>query len=247
MDEKIAATKFLPLPAGEHLELAWCPPGTFHMGSELDGKHVSSIEAPKHRRAIKRGFWIGLHTVTRNQWRAVMGDEPLPLDRGEIADRLPVVGVSWLHALEFVERINRYNPGLRAHLPSEAQWEYACRGGTETSWFFGDEMQNLERYAWTRETSADDIKPVGLLKPNPWGLFDVYGNVSEWCADDFEKYGRIDDDTSAVVEGSTSKIARGGSFDQPAWACRSSSREIIAQENPFNESVGLRVAVDASK
>jgi formylglycine-generating enzyme required for sulfatase activity len=139
----------------------------------------------------------------------------------------PVEGVSWHDAVEFCKRLSNVPEEKAAgrfyRLPTEAEWEYCCRAGTTSVFSFGD-SENLSDYAWY--TGNVRTNPVGSMKPNPWGLYDMYGNVEEWCSDWYGEYSKaLQTDPKGPEEG-TYRVARGGNFDQDAWgvpsACRSS-------------------------
>jgi formylglycine-generating enzyme required for sulfatase activity len=155
----------------------------------------------------------------------------------------PVESVSWDRCQVFLKQLHEQVGGENFQLPTEAQWEYACRAGSTTRYFFGDKESELDEYAWYRKNSKTTSHPVGEKKPNAWGLYDMYGNVWEWCADRYgeEYYAHSPtDDPAGPAEGS-GRVVRGGSWDAPATRCRS------ARRSPFNPRrvdylLGLRVA-----
>ncbi|MDO4576259.1 MAG: formylglycine-generating enzyme family protein [Planctomycetia bacterium] len=173
----------------------WCPPGTFLIGSPTSEKGRWYNET-QHSVTLTKGFWMMETEVTQAQWNAVMGrsfqDEILRYDAvqralqigntdqvfARIAPENPVHYLSWHACRKFCEQARRQ--GLPLCLPTEAQWEYACRAGT-TGKFAGD----LDAMAWFESNSQEKIYPVGILQPNAWGLYDMHGNISEWCADYF--------------------------------------------------------------
>jgi formylglycine-generating enzyme required for sulfatase activity len=246
----------IPLSAEVSLDLVWCPPGEFPMGSSNADALANSKEQPQHRVTVTRGFWIGATTVTQSVWREIVRRELKFARSGRGSDLLPVDAISWSDAAELCAGLTaRLRQGeilaadQRVDLPSEAQWEYACRAGTQTHWFFGEDASLLHAYGWYADNSGGLLHPVRKLAPNPWGLFDVYGNVAEWCRDDLHLYAAASDraEQPYLVAGtSVLKMARGGSFAEDARACRSASRESVQFDNAYNEPVGIRiVCVDA--
>jgi formylglycine-generating enzyme required for sulfatase activity len=199
---------------GAAIEVLVVPPGEFLMGSP----NAFFSEAPVHRVAIGSAFLLGKFPVTQRQWRAVMGSNPSAFTADE---ENPVEGVSWEDASAFCRRLGALS-GLRFRLPSEAEWEYACRAGSAWEFFFGpwgpyrDDgeipwrvRRALAVYAWFDLNSGDGTRPVGRKRPNPWGLHDLAGNVWEWCADVWhDDYAGAPADGSAWVEGAPG--SRGG-------------------------------------
>ena len=174
--------------ASEVVELLPVPPGEFRMGS--DNELFS--ETPVHVVHLASGFLLGKYPVTQAQWLDVMADNPSAFR--DSPDR-PVDSINWDQATEFCHRLSDQS-GRRVRLPSEAEWEYACRAGTASEFFFGrwgpflddsevpwEARQSLCEYAWFDLNSGDSTQPVGRRRPNPWGLHDMLGNVWEWCAD----------------------------------------------------------------
>jgi formylglycine-generating enzyme required for sulfatase activity len=156
------------------MEFVKIPAGEFQMGSE---EH--SCGNPVHRVNIPEAFYMGKYPVTQKQWKAVMGNNPSHFK----GDDRPVEYVSWYDVLGFVEKLNELEGTDKYRLPSEAEWEYACRAGTTTRYSFGDSEAKLRKYGWYDGNSRRETHPVGKKKPNPWGLYDIHGNVWEWCQD----------------------------------------------------------------
>ena len=163
------------------MEFATVPAGSFVMGSQ--GRRGGADETPQHVVRITRPFLLGRHPVTQRQWRRVMGDNPSRF-KGE---DLPVDSVSWEDAQAFISRLNALEGHNRCRLPFEAEWEYACRAGTDTAYSFGDDPARARLHAWFKANAGERTHPVGRLAANPWGLYDMHGNVLEWCADWFDK------------------------------------------------------------
>jgi formylglycine-generating enzyme required for sulfatase activity len=199
------------------LEMIYLKGGEFMMGSnEFDWAK------PPHRVKVSP-FFIGRYPVTQAQWKAVMGDNPSRFQ----GDDLPVENVSWDDAVKFCEAVSKLT-GETYRLPTEAEWEYACRARSTTKYSFGDDEKLLGEYAWYYENSGGKTHPVGQKKPNAWGLCDMPGNVWEWCQDDWHNsYNSAPVDGSAWVDVSrraSFRIVRGGGWYFRAVLCRSAYR-----------------------
>lgn len=217
---------------GVRLELIWIPAGSFMMGSE-DGREN---ESPRHRVNIA-DFWIGKFEVTQEQYEAVTGKNPSKFQGA----RNPVERVSWMEAKAFCDRLTNQT-GRRYRLPTEAQWEYACRAGNTGAWCFGDDQRQLDKYSWHNQGSARRTHPVGMKQPNDWGLFDMHGNVFEWCRDGYHAgYQGAPPDGSEWPEPDASlRIMRGGCWSQDLTVCRSASRSFASPNHP-DATIGFRV------
>jgi formylglycine-generating enzyme required for sulfatase activity len=162
--------------------------GSFMMGRDPDFEEGESNETPRHHVTISRPFYLGKYEVTQEQWVAVMGSNPSHY-RGSAN---PVERVSWNHVQDFIRRLNEKEGTNKYRLPTEAEWEYAARAGTTTAYFFGDDEKQLGEYAWygvaySISAFKPQTHPVGQKQPNPWGLYDMYGNVWEWVQDWYGK------------------------------------------------------------
>ena len=221
------------LGGGVLLELVWCPPGTFTMGSPSDEAGRFNDET-RHRVTLTKGFWLGKTEVTQRQWEAVMGANPSHF-RG--AD-LPVETVSWDGCQEFVRKLNGKAAGGKFRLPTEAEWEYACRAGT-----FGPYAGSLADMGWYSENSGKMPLAAGQKRANAWGLYDMHGNVFEWCQDWYGDYpaGNVTD--PAGPGSGVSRVYRGGSWFNNARFCRSGVRIRSSPVYRFN-FLGLRLARD---
>ena len=174
----------LDLGNGVKMELVYIKPGTFTMGGErtTDGG-FECVEVPKHEVTLTKGYYLGKYEVTQAQYEAVMGSNPSRSSKGP---DFPVDNVSEQDAREFCQKLAEMT-GQTARLPTEAEWEYAARAGTDTKWFFGDDPAALGEYAWFEGNSGGKSQPVGQKKPNPWGLYDIYGNVYERISDVYNR------------------------------------------------------------
>jgi eukaryotic-like serine/threonine-protein kinase len=215
------------------VELVLIPTGDFLMGSGND----FFSENPIHTVSFRSGFLLGRFPVTQEQWQAVMGYNPSAF---RDSPNHPVDSISCDQAAEFCRRLSGLS-GKLVRLPSEAEWEYACRAGTTGEFFFGhwgpfwddsevpwEVRQALCDYAWFDLNSGGCSKPVGLKLPNPWGLHDMLGNVWEWCADVWhDDYAGAPQDGGPWFEGEERqprRCLRGGAWDMNAFRCRSSYR-----------------------
>jgi len=190
------------------MEFLKIPTGEFMMGSPSDEKRRLEREGPVHKFTIEKPFYLGTFEVTQEQWREVMDDNPSSFK----GDNLPVDSVTWNEAQEFIRKLNQKEGTDKYRLPSEAEWEYACRAGTTTRYSFGDDESILSDYAWNNKNSRSKPHPVGQKKPNPWGLYDMHGNVWEWCQDKFHSsyIGAPSDGSAWESGGGSSRVLRGG-------------------------------------
>jgi len=228
----------LDLGNGLRMKLALIPDGKFLMGN-LDSKKERDTEneGPQHEVAITKPFWMGLYEVTQEQYQAVMGRNPSSCKDG----KNPVENVSWNDAVEFCEKLS-HRTGKTVSLPTEAQWEYACRAGSKTRFSYGDNDADLGDYAWYYKTGGQ-AKPVGGKKPNAFVLYDMHGNVWELCSDWYvSSYANAKNvDPSGPASG-INRVVRGGGFGYGAGDCSSASRD---GRSPGDRSydVGFRVVV----
>ena len=214
------------------------------MGSEVGETH----EQPVHRVTLSKPFLLGVHEVTQEQYWRVTGLNPSKF-KGRTS---PVEQVSWEDAVEFCRKLSALPEEKAAgriyRLPTEAEWEYACRAGTTTEFNYGVDPKKLADYAWYGYNSGGTTHPVGQKKPNPWGLYDMHGNVFEWCQDWYSPYpsgAMIDPVVQDLKSGSSSRVSRGGSFlNRVAGYCRSAYR--FTGPSALHGSRGFRVACDPS-
>ncbi|MCU0918535.1 MAG: bifunctional serine/threonine-protein kinase/formylglycine-generating enzyme family protein [Planctomycetes bacterium] len=218
------------------MKLVWIPPGEFLMGSPQSEEGRFDGEGPQHRVTLTRGFYLGVYEVTQRQWLSVMGRNP----SGFQGDDLPVETVSWEEAVEFCRKLS-VKEGVAYRLPTEAEWEYACRAGTTGRYGFGDSDSSLGEYAWYESNSGNQTHAVGQKRPNAWGLHDMHGNVWEWCQDWYGEYasGSVPDPLGPASGGD--RVSRGGSWLNGARDCRSAFR---AWDTPDDRGsyLGFRLA-----
>jgi formylglycine-generating enzyme required for sulfatase activity len=213
------------------MKLAYIPAGEFDMGSPAEQKGHEDDES-LHRVKLTRAFRLGATEVTQAQWKAAMGQR-----RGKFeGDDLPVEDISWNEARAFCEKLSKAE-GRTYRLPTEAEWEYACRAGS-TGRFGGDKLDDL---AWYDANGDSKTHPVAAKKPNAWGLFDMHGNVAEWCADAYTPNypsGTVAD-PAGPAEGK-GRVVRGGSFASLERGCRCASRSSTSAAYQM-KTIGLRV------
>ena len=216
------------------MEFTLIQPGTFKMGSENGREN----ERPVHSVEITKAFYMGKYEVTQSQWETVMGSNPSKFR--EKGGNHPVESVSWDDVQLFLKKLNAGSDKYR--LPTEAEWEYAARAGTSSKFSFGNDPSQLDAYAWYNNNSNGETHPVGTKRPNPWGLYDIHGNVLEWV-NDF--YGEVYYKTSAVrdpkgVESDKRRVLRGGAYLNNDSDLRSARRSGINAGNRFF-NIGFRV------
>jgi formylglycine-generating enzyme required for sulfatase activity len=200
----------------------------------------------KHVVTLSRDFWLGKYEVTQAEYAALMGKNPSHFpDQPEA----PVEKVSHFDAMAYCSALTqrerqagRLPSSYEYRLPSEAEWEYACRAGSTNQYSFGDAAADADPYAWTSENSGGSPHPVGQKRPNPWGLYDMHGNVWEWCLDWFAEYPTVDAvDPIGPYTGKV-KVFRGGGWNNEAPFARSANRFMMAPANGIH-FVGFRVAL----
>jgi formylglycine-generating enzyme required for sulfatase activity len=225
------------------MKLRLIPAGDFMMGSPNDGM------APQHKVRITKPFYIGVYEVTQAEYEKLMGENPSSFSTGgdgaekvsgEDTSSHPVESVRWEEAVEFCKRLSA-KEGKIYRLPTEAEWEYACRAGSTTRYNSGDDHGSLGEYAWHSGNSDDKPHSVGEKKPNAWGLRDMHGNVWEWCADWYGLYDGEEVSDPSGPEMGTSRVIRGGCWGSAAETCRAAYR-IGSEPWNLNDDLGFRVA-----
>ena len=223
---------YLDLQIGSATQrLRWIPPGEFWMGSPEDEPGRDSNEGPRHRVRLSRGYWLADTACSQAFWQAVMGDNP---SQFKDDPENPVEKVNWDDVQGFLRKLEGLLPDMAADLPTEAEWEYACRAGTDTVFSWGDgitpEQANYDgNHAYAGGPTGEyreKTVPVKSFKPNPWGLYQMHGNVWEWCADGQRAYSAEAqlDPRGPEVSDEEGPVVRGGSwYSGPRWlraACR---------------------------
>ncbi len=194
--------------------------GRFLMGSPQSDAQAHSDEKPQHEVWISEPFYLGIHPVTQGQWEAVMGSNP---SRFQGDPQRPVERVSWDDVQVFLERLSERD-GRAYRLPSEAQWEYACRAGSTGAYCFGDDVGELVNYAWYDANSGNTTHPVGEKQANAWGLYDMHGNVWEWCQDFYSDYQATAATDPRGPDAGAHRVIRGGCWSYSAQLVRSAYR-----------------------
>ncbi len=244
------------------MKLVLIPKGTFMMGSPFDEEGASNDEA-LHKVTISNEYYLGVYEVTQSQYEKVMGANPSEfkgsLLEGDSSTR-PVDNVSWVNAVVFCKKLSKLPEEKKAgriyRLPTEAEWEFACRAGSVTKYHFEEKNtsasdyawlnlnMSVRDYAWFKLNSNEQTHPVGEKKANAWGLHDMHGNVSEWCSDWYGEYPKDPvSDPTGPSQGEY-KVFRSGSFDQDLAWCRSGKRGHVAPLFSWY-SIGFRIALNS--
>ncbi len=232
------------------MKLVLIPKGTFMMGSP-ESEEGRRKDETQHEVTISKDYYLGVYEITQSEYQQVMNKNPSDFQGAEIkgdSSRHPVDQVSWHDAVEFCKRLSELPEEKKAgrvyRLPTEAEWEHACRAGRKRAYSFGESSQSLGYYAWFFKNSDHRTHPVGQKKPNAWGLYDMHGNVWEWCSDWYGQYpkGAVSD-PAGPKEGSY-RVYRGGSWNLVAAYCRSAFRYWFSPDYR-NVFLGLRVALSS--
>jgi formylglycine-generating enzyme required for sulfatase activity len=230
-------------------EWVWVEPGTFEMGSPESESGRETDESPQHEVTISTECHMGKYAVTRGQWEDIMGTAPWEgQSRVPSSPTFPAVFVSWNDVQEFITRINASDGDWTYRLPTEAEWEYACRAGTTAMWSFGEDRHAMGEHVWYVDSDAaeEDQTPreVGTKLPNPWGLYDMHGNVWEWCQDIYREDYYADspavDPRGPDGEPDSSRVVRGGYFRYFTRHSRSASRNTRKPEDR-QRALGVRL------
>jgi formylglycine-generating enzyme required for sulfatase activity len=243
-------TKTVPV-GSQSIVLHWCPAGSFTMGAPASEDDRSDDET-LHRVRLTEGFWMGETEVTQGLWKEVTGENPSVFKSG---DDYPVENVSWDDCQGFLRKLNDWAPsGFLFVLPREDQWEYACRAGSTTVFFWGDTLNGNRancngNYPYGTEAKGPyrrTTMPVRSYEANQWGLFDMHGNVMEWCANGYYAYPIRDSTDLEWPTEDSNRVLRGGSWNYSAGVCRSACRVWCKPNLKFNR-FGLRMALVPEK
>ena len=239
------------------MEFVYISPGKFQMGTRMENAEsienemvnpepgVFDDESPKHTVKISQGFWLQRTEVTQAQWHQVMENKPGPQEYWQRDDwrELPVVSISWFMAQRFIEELNKIDEDFQYRLPTEAEWEYAARAGSDDIRPYPVSL--LSEYAWFIKSSGDKPHPVATRKPNAWGLYDTLGNAWEWvndwyAPDTYQKSSRTD--PQGPAEG-RSRVRRGGSYHCPLHQTRPAYRAANAPDTTYSV-IGFRLVME---
>lgn len=230
------------------LEMVLIQPGTFTMGSPETETYRFKDEGPQHQVTITKPFYMGKYEVTQAQWQSIMGNNPSYFK----GNNLPVEQINWEESQTFIQKLNQLGLGT-FRLPTEAEWEYACRAGTTSRFYWGEDLDNLRQedlsinnYAWTAFNARERTHDAGLKAPNAWELYDMSGNVFEWCQDwlgDYSSLPQIDPtgpDSRPSNAGST-RVFRGGCWRYSSESCRSANRIFCYSSDSGYDTIGFRL------
>jgi formylglycine-generating enzyme required for sulfatase activity len=221
----------LKLPDGLELKFVFIPAGTFMMGSDV----WNSNAQPAHQVQISKGFWMGQTEVTQAQWEALLGNNPSKFTG---CPNCPVEQLSWVAVQQFIKKLNAANDGYNYRLPTEAEWEYACRAGESKL----KTTEDAQAMGWYKKNSEGRTHEVGTKIPNAWGLYDMHGNVAEWVQDRFElNYYKVSPgvDPQGPASGSY-RIYRGGGFSDRSYTLLPEYR-LPKSEGTRDKSIGFRI------
>jgi formylglycine-generating enzyme required for sulfatase activity len=211
-DADLTGAQFINKRLG--MVFVYIPPGKFMMGDEKTGNI--------HEVTLTKGFLMQTTPVTQSQWEKVMGNNPSGYKKNGSA--CPVENVSWKEVQAFIHKLNVMEKA-NYNLPTEAQWDYACRAGSKTKYHFGDQESELKNYAWFKSNSNKRTHPVAKLRPNAWGLYDMHGNVWEWCRDWYDSYPDHSVTDPAGPDSGVHRVVRGGSWYVESNVCRTAYRD----------------------
>jgi len=236
------------------MKLRLIPAGEFLMGSPADEAEHGDDEGPQHKVRITIPFYMGVTEVTQGEWFSVMGTKPWTGKHlVQEGDNYPAVYVSWDDAIEYCQKLSTRD-GKTYRLPTEAEWEYSCRGGTGTAYSFGSDKSKLSQYGWWGGITGDGnskseqyAHAVGGKKANPFGLHDMHGNVFEWCSDRYaaDYYGSSPASDPPGATAGSFRVLRGGSWFSQAAFCRSADRR-TPTPTARGYSMGFRLALSPS-
>lgn len=229
------------------IDFVWIPAGTFTMGSDVysyeNETYLEEDASPAHEATITQGFWLAKYEMRQDYWLSVMGDNPALFDELDPSAGFPLESVSWTRCQDFLDVMNARGEGL-FRLPTEAEWEYACRAGTTEIFSFPLTETDLLSHVCCTFTSPYSTQPVGSFLPNPWGLYDMHGNVWEWMQDVYNSDYYTEEAKQDPFGPDTGpyRSVRGGSFRDPFFLLTSSTRTgyVTSSTYPF---LGFRLAL----
>jgi formylglycine-generating enzyme required for sulfatase activity len=204
--------------------MRWIKPGEFMMGSPKGEEGRFEDESPVHLVTLTKGYWLADSQVTQELWTSITDKNPSRFP----GDTNPVGQISWSECQKWLPKVLKKVPTLQLSLPTEAQWEYGCRAGSQSSYWFGDDPKELPTYGWFDENAEGKTRPVKQLQPNGWGLYDMHGNVLEWCSDWNGKYTSSAQSDPTGPTWGTTRVVRGGGWHSPARFLRSACRSGVA-------------------
>jgi formylglycine-generating enzyme required for sulfatase activity len=220
------------------MEFVHVPAGSYKMGGSKKLEQAEDHETPRHFVKLPNAFFMGKYEVTQTQWYSMMETNPSAFKD----DMRPVEQVSWNDVQEFILKLNTKEETNKYRLPTEAEWEYAARAGSDSSYTFGSDTSMLSQYAWYGNNSGGETHPVGQLNPNAWGLYDMHGNVHEWCQDWFDRkyYSQSPSIDPLGPETGLAKALRGGDWGSEDWYCRCASRSLSSPDRR-SDRLGFRL------
>ena len=227
----------IPVKDGISIDMVRVEAGTFTMGATAEMKNPWDDEKPVHQVTLTNDYYIGKYEVTQRLWQAVMGNNPSNFK----GDNLPVEQVSWDDCQDFLSKLNSIT-GKTFRLPTEAEWEYAARGGNKSRGYQYSGSNNLSDVAWYKDNSGDKSHAVGSKQSNELGIYDMSGNVWEWCQDWFGKYSSSSQVNPTGANSGSNRVSRGGSWSYGAGLCRSSYRSFTAPAYRLDD-LGLRLVL----
>ena len=227
----------IPVKDGISIEMVKVEAGTFMMGATSEKEKPDDNEKPVHQVTLTYNYYIGKYEVTQALWQAVMGNNPSHF-KGK---NRPVEHVTWNDCQNFISKLNRIT-GRKFRLPTEAEWEYAARGGKKSRGYQYSGSNNLSDVAWYQDNSGNKTHPVGKKRANELGIYDMAGNVVEWCYDWFDSYSSSPQTNPTIETSDASHVYRGGSKSGDDWFCRSSYRDSFPP-NARYDNLGIRLAL----
>ena len=227
----------IPVKGRISIDMVRVEAGTFTMGATAEMKNPNDDEKPTHRVTLTNDYYIGKYEVTQALWQTVMGNNPSKFK----GDNLPVEQVSWDDCQEFISKLNRIT-GKTFRLPTEAEWEYAARGGNKSRGYQYSGSNNLSDVAWFWDNSGSKTHAVGTKQPYELGIYDMSGNVWEWCQDRYGEYNSSSQVNPTGANRGSNRVVRGGCWFHDAWNCRSSSRGYFTPDYR-NDILGLRLVL----